>query len=81
MVLGSVSCWGCGGVVGVFGCVLGVGEGGSFVSGVSCVVWMLGVAFGKVRGRVQTLHWLMCSCLLCVCARIVALSAWAVVFF
>ncbi len=66
MVLGSVSSWGCGGNVGICGCVLGVGEGGSFDSCVSCVVSVLGVAVGKVLGRVHPLHRLMCSCVLCV---------------
>ncbi len=38
VVLGSVSCGGDVVVVGICGCMLGVGEGGSFVSGASCVV-------------------------------------------
>ena len=67
-VLGSVSCGGGVVNVGICGCMLGVGEGGSFVFGVSCVVCVIGVADGKVRGGVHPLHWLMCSCVLSVCS-------------
>ena len=38
MVLGTVSWGGCGGDVGICGCVWGVGEGGSFDFEVTCVV-------------------------------------------
>ena len=68
VVFGYVSC-GDGVVnVGICGCMLGVGEGGSFVSDVSCVVCVIGVADGRVRGGVHPLHWLMCCCVLSVCS-------------
>ena len=38
MVLGSISLGGCGGDVGLCGCVWGVGEGGTFGFWVSCAV-------------------------------------------
>ena len=59
-LLGSVCCRGGVVNVGVCGCMLGVGEGDSFVSGVSCVVCVVGVSVGRVRGGVHPLHWLMC---------------------
>ena len=48
VVLGSVSGWGGGVNAGICGCMLSVEEGSLFVSGVSCVVCVLGVADGKV---------------------------------
>ena len=48
---------GCCGNVRICGCVLGVGEGGSFDSDVSCAVCMLGVTVGKDPGRDHPLHW------------------------
>jgi hypothetical protein len=66
-LLGSVSCRGGVVNVGVCGCMLGVRKGVSLVSGVSCVVCVVGVSDGRVRSEVHPLHWLMCSCVLSVC--------------
>ena len=66
MILGSVSLGGCGGDVGVCGCVWRVGEGGAFGFGGSCGVRVLVAVVEEGPGRVHPLHWLMCSCVLLV---------------
>ena len=62
---------GCGGDVGLCGCVWGVCGGGTFGFWVSCVVYVVIVAFGEGPGRVHPLRCLMCNCVLaCIVCRL-----------